>query len=173
MYIYGNKLTVAKAKHFHYANKWISNDQINHKSFNSFWKAQQTTNAQITQILKFKSTHYMGDHMKNLFWPRKFLNPKCTLCHSIDKDTWPYLLQVAMLPQLPQRPSNSMTQYRHPTIDQPTQIMYTHKTLHLRMHATMSRGFLGITSQNPIVSKSNLLQHGIFQIFFINLRYIA
>lgn len=71
-----NKLTVAKVKHFHYANKWISNDQIDHKLSNSFWKAQQTTNAQITQILKLKPMQYMGYHMKNLFWPQKFTSPK-------------------------------------------------------------------------------------------------
>ena len=43
-----NKLTVKKAKQFHYSKNWISNDQINQNLPKSFYKALQ-----ITQKLKF------------------------------------------------------------------------------------------------------------------------
>ena len=51
--------------------------------------------------------------------------------------------------------------------------VYTQDTTLSQMHATMSKGFLDITDQNPNISKSNPLQHVIFQFFFMNLRYIA
>jgi hypothetical protein len=31
---------------------------------------------------------------KNIFWPLKFQNPNCTLCHKNDRDTWPHLLSM-------------------------------------------------------------------------------
>ena len=36
----------------------------------------------------------MGNHKKNLFWPKKSTNPNCTLCQNYDKDTWPHLLST-------------------------------------------------------------------------------
>ena len=60
---------MAKAKQIFYAKRQIYNDQNHHKLSNLFWKTQQTTNAQITQIFKFRSIEYM----KNLFWPQSFL----------------------------------------------------------------------------------------------------
>ena len=49
-----------------------------------------------TQILKFRSSQYMGNHRKkkNLFWPHIYTNPNCTLCPRNDKDTWPHLLSL-------------------------------------------------------------------------------
>lgn len=64
------------------------------KLSNSYWNTQRTTNAQITQIIKFRSTQYMGNYRKNLFCPQKFSNPNCTLCQSNDKDTWPHMLSL-------------------------------------------------------------------------------
>ena len=40
----------------------------------------------------------MGKHEKNLFWPQLFPNPNYILCHSNDKDTWPHLLSLCILP---------------------------------------------------------------------------
>jgi transposase-like protein len=73
------ELGLAQSK-FTYIDKWTSNDQINHKLSNQFWKNPRITNAQITQTLKFRYAQYMGNHRKNLFWPNLFPNPKCTLC---------------------------------------------------------------------------------------------
>ena len=89
-----NRSMVEKAKQFHYAEKWISNDQIYHKLSISSRKTHQTTGTQITQILKFRSTQYMGNHRKNLLWPQMFTNPNYTLCQNNDKDTWPHLLSL-------------------------------------------------------------------------------
>ena len=36
----------------------------------------------------------MGKHMTNIFWPLKYRNPNCTLCHTNDRDTWPHLLST-------------------------------------------------------------------------------
>jgi hypothetical protein len=42
----------------------------------------------------------MGNHRKNIFWPLKFQNPNCTLCHKNDRDTWPHLLSMCEHPYL-------------------------------------------------------------------------
>jgi hypothetical protein len=56
--------------------------------------------AQITQTLKSRYAQYMGNHIKNIFWPLKFQNPNCTLCHKYDRDTWPHLLSISEHPYL-------------------------------------------------------------------------
>ena len=83
-----------------YVEKWLSNDQINQKLSNHFWKNNKITDAQITQTLKFSYAQYMGNHRKNIFWPLKFQNPNCTLCHKNDRDTWPHLLSMCEHPYL-------------------------------------------------------------------------
>lgn len=91
--------------------KWISNDQINHQLSNLLWKAQQTTDAQTTQIFKFKFSQYMRNHTNILFWSQSSLtgsNPNCTLTQSINKDTWPHLLSLCNH-IFPQRFKNSKT----------------------------------------------------------------
>jgi len=72
--------------------KWLSNDQINQKLLNHFWKNENVTDAQNSQTLNFKYTQYMGDHRKHVFWPLTHQNLNCTLCHKNDGDTWPHLL---------------------------------------------------------------------------------
>ena len=42
----------------------------------------------------------MGNHRRNIYWPLKFQNPNCTLCHKNDKDTWPHLLSMCKHPYL-------------------------------------------------------------------------
>ena len=42
----------------------------------------------------------MGNHRENIFWPLKFPNPNCTLCHKNDRDTWPHLLSMCEHPYL-------------------------------------------------------------------------
>ena len=85
---------------FPYVEKWLSNTQINQKLSNHFWKNNKITDAQITQTLKFRYAQYMGNHRKNIFWPLKFQNPNCTLCHKNDRDTWPHLLSMCEHPYL-------------------------------------------------------------------------
>ncbi len=85
---------------FPYVDKWLSNTQINQKLSNHFWKNKKVTDAQITQTLKFRYAQYMGNHKKNIFWPLKFQNPNCTLCHRQDRDTWPHLLSMCEHPYL-------------------------------------------------------------------------
>ena len=92
---------VRMAQHKHpYVDKWLSNDQINQKLSNHFWKNNKISDAQITQTLKFRYAQYMGNHRKNIFWPLKFQNPNCTLCHKNDRDTWPHLLSICEHPYL-------------------------------------------------------------------------
>ena len=87
------EFVTTKAK-FPYVEKWLSNTQINEKLSNHFWKNEMVTDAQITQTLKFRYAQYMGNHRKIIFGPLTHPNPKCTLCHLNDKDTWPYLLST-------------------------------------------------------------------------------
>jgi hypothetical protein len=58
-------------------NKWLSNDQINHKLSNHFWK-----NIQISQTLKFRYAQYMGNHRKNIFG---HTNTKTPTAHHVIK----------------------------------------------------------------------------------------
>ena len=67
--------TLAKRK-LPYIDKRLSNEQINQKLFNHFWKNVNTLDTQITQILKFRFAQYMGNHRKNIFWPLNYPNPK-------------------------------------------------------------------------------------------------
>ena len=90
-----------RAQHkYPYVEKRLSNDQINQKLSNYFWKNIKISDAQITQTLKFRYAHYIGNHRKNIFWPLKFPNPNCTLCHKNDRDTWPHLLSMCKHPYL-------------------------------------------------------------------------
>ena len=81
-------------------DKWLNNDQINHKLSNHFWKNEHVTDAQISQTLKFRYAQYMGNHRKHIFWPNTHQNPNCTLCQRHDKDTWPHLLSLCEHPHL-------------------------------------------------------------------------
>jgi len=79
----------------------LSNDQINHKLSNHFWKNVKITYAQINQTLKFRYAQYMGNHRKkNICWPHTHQSPNCTLCHKKDRDTWPHLLSLCEHPYL-------------------------------------------------------------------------
>ena len=83
-----------------YVEKRLSNDQIHQKLSNHFWKNNQISDPQITQTLKFRYAQYMGNHRKNIFWPLKFPNPNCTLCHKNDRVTWPHILSMCEHPYL-------------------------------------------------------------------------
>ena len=83
-----------------YVDKWLSNEQINQKLSNHFWKDDKIPDTQITQTLKFRYAQYMGNHRKNIFWPLKYQNPNCTLCRTNDRDTWPHLLSTCKHPYL-------------------------------------------------------------------------
>ena len=52
------------------------------------------------KTLKFRYAQYMGNHVKNIFWPLIYQNPNCTLCHKNDIDTWPHLLSTCEHPYL-------------------------------------------------------------------------
>lgn len=77
-----------------YIDNWTSNNQINHKLSNQFWKHPKITDVRITQILKFQYAQYMGNHRKNFLWPNIYPNPNCTLCTNNAIDTWPHLLST-------------------------------------------------------------------------------
>ena len=58
-----------------YVEKWLSNDQIHQKLSNHLWKNNQITDAQITQILKFRYAQYMGNHLKTSSGPSNSRTP--------------------------------------------------------------------------------------------------
>ena len=95
-----NREKAIAQRKFPYVEKWLINEKINKKLSNHFWKNKTITDAQITQTLKFRFAQYMGNHRKNIFWPLKFQNPNCTLCHKNDRDTWPHLLSMCKHPYL-------------------------------------------------------------------------
>lgn len=91
-----NRLIIEKTKQFRCRKmdlQWSNTPKLS----NSYWKTQQTTNTQTTQIIKLRSAHYMGNYRKILFCPQKFPNPKYTLRQSNDQDTWPHLLSLCNL----------------------------------------------------------------------------
>ena len=92
--------TALAKRNFTYVDKWLSNEHINQKLSNHFWKDDKIPDTQITQTLKFRYAQYMGNHRKNIFWPLKYQNPNCTLCHTNDRDTWPHLLSTCEHPYL-------------------------------------------------------------------------
>lgn len=75
-----------------YINKLLSNEQIDHKLSNSFYKAFDILNAQNTQTLKFQYAQYMGNYRENTFWLLIHTNPNCTLYPSNNCGTWPHFL---------------------------------------------------------------------------------
>ena len=91
--------TLATRK-FPYVDKWLSNEQINHKLSNHLWKNANVSDTQITQTLKFRFAQYMGHHGKNIFQPLNYPNPNCTLCRNNDRDTWPHILSTCEHPYL-------------------------------------------------------------------------
>jgi hypothetical protein len=56
------------AKTFDNINKWVNNPHIDQKISNNFWTNPNITDAQITQLLKFRYGQYMGNARKHLFW---------------------------------------------------------------------------------------------------------
>jgi hypothetical protein len=96
----GNRETISSKRKFRYVVKWLSNEHINQKLFNHFWKDDKIPDTQITQTLKFRYAQHMGNHRKNIFGPLKYQNPNCTLCRTNDRDTWPHLLSTCEHPYL-------------------------------------------------------------------------
>jgi ribonuclease HI len=80
------------AKTFDNINKWVNNPYIDKKISNNLWTNPTITDAQITQLLKFRYGQYMGNARKHLFWNELFPNINCSLCRIIQPDTWLHLL---------------------------------------------------------------------------------
>ena len=95
-----SRITALAKQKFLYVDKWLSNEQINQKLSNHFWKNNNIPDTQVTQTLKFGYAQYMGNHRKNIFWPLKYQNPNCTLCRTNDRATWPHLLSTCEHPYL-------------------------------------------------------------------------
>lgn len=120
--------------------KWIFNDQINHQLSNFLWKAQQTTDAQTTQIFRFRFSQHMRNHTNILFWSQSSLtgsNPNCTLSQSINKDTCPTYCPSAIIYFL-----KGLRIVRHNVATQQiTKLLksdtHTHNTIYLQMQAKM------------------------------------
>ena len=70
-------------------DKWLSNDQINHKPSNHFSKATCIFDAQIMPILKFQYAQYMGNHRKIIFWPSPTQTPTTPYAPTMPKTHGP------------------------------------------------------------------------------------
>ena len=77
---------------FPYISKWTNDPNIDNTLSNTFWTNPQIIEAQIKQILKFRTGQYMGNTRKHLFWPTKYPNPNCQIYTSQEKDTWVHVL---------------------------------------------------------------------------------
>jgi hypothetical protein len=78
----------------------VNNPHIDKKISNNFWTNPTITNAQITQILKFRYGQYMGNTRKHLFWNDLFPNVNCSLCRIIQPDTWLHILLCCTEPHI-------------------------------------------------------------------------
>lgn len=54
---------------FPYVDKWLLDNQIDHKLCNQLWKAKSVIEAQITQTLKLIYAQYMRNHKKYILAP--------------------------------------------------------------------------------------------------------
>jgi ribonuclease HI len=72
--------------------EWTNNPHIDHKLSNGFWTHPTTTDAQISQTLKFRHGQYVGNLRKTIIWPERFQNPLCTMCNLRELDTCHHLL---------------------------------------------------------------------------------
>jgi hypothetical protein len=88
------------AHNFHNIQKWTNDANIDKISSNSFWQNPQISEAQIKQLIKFRTNQYMGNARKHLFWPLCFPNIHCPLCNTIAIDTWPHLLLACPQPHI-------------------------------------------------------------------------
>ena len=69
------------------------NPNIDNELSNTLWSNPTITGAQKTNILKFRTCQYMGNARKKLFFGReRFLSIICSICNSVDADTWLHLL---------------------------------------------------------------------------------
>ena len=73
-------------------NKWTCDPNIDKVLSNRFWTNPQRSKSQITQVLKFCTGQYMGNICKHLFWPNRFQNSNCDICHLNEQDTWSHVL---------------------------------------------------------------------------------
>ena len=88
-----NKNIQIMANRFPNINKWTTNPDINNELSNDFWHNPRITDAQKTNILKFRTGQYMGNARKQLFFGReRFPSITCSICNSQDADTWLHVL---------------------------------------------------------------------------------
>jgi hypothetical protein len=73
---------------------------IDNKISNNFWTYPTITDAQITQLLKFKYGQYLGNVRKHLFWNELFSNINYSLCRIIQPDTWLHILLYCIEPHI-------------------------------------------------------------------------
>ena len=149
-----NKEVRMAQTNFPYVEKWLSNEQINQKLSNHFWKNNKITDSQITQTLIFRYAQYMGNHRFNIFWPLKFQNPNCTLCHRNDRDTWLHLLSMCEHPYL-----KELRIARHnKAVHLITQTLQANK--HTRFYTLTNAGTFNnrTQEQTPLCDKMSLCQ---------------
>ena len=74
-------------------SKWTMNPDISNELSNDFWHNPKITDAQKTNISKFRTGQYMGIARKQLFFGReRFPSITCSICNSQDADTWLHVL---------------------------------------------------------------------------------
>jgi len=91
---YANKNYIQNlAMNFPNTAKWIENTDIDNVTSNQFWKNPNITEAQIEQVLKFRTNQYMANARKQLFFRNiRFPKINCTLCTLTEVDTWKHVL---------------------------------------------------------------------------------
>jgi hypothetical protein len=81
------------ANSFPNISKWTHNSNIDNPTSTDFWIYSKVTNSQITCLLKFCYNQYMGNARKQLFFgPILYLSITCSVCNSLEIDTWPHVL---------------------------------------------------------------------------------
>lgn len=81
------------ARTFPNINKWFSDENIDIETSTTFWNHPLITDAQKTCILKFRYNQYMDNACKQLFFgPHLYPTISCSICNSLDPDTWKHVL---------------------------------------------------------------------------------
>jgi hypothetical protein len=73
--------------------KWTTDPNIDIPTSTNFWDHPAITDSQKTCLLKFRYNQYMGNAHKQLFFgPELYPSITCSICPSLEPDTWEHLL---------------------------------------------------------------------------------
>ena len=81
-------------------NKWINDNNLDNKLSNTLWTYPTIIDAQITQLLKFHYSQYMGNAQKHIFKSEQYPYVNFSLYRLIEPNTWRHILLCCVKPHI-------------------------------------------------------------------------